>query len=72
MADSGDRRRLGARVRDKAPLLRWSTIRFVLGAPSLNRTGRVGDGREAALRAFVLHGRVVSSRKAFRRRSSGP
>lgn len=54
MADSGDRRRLGARVRDKAPFLRWSTIRFLLGAPSLIRSGQVGDGRERAVREFVL------------------
>ncbi|MFE7800952.1 O-methyltransferase [Nocardia sp. NPDC057440] len=45
---------LGALVRDRLPLLRWSNIRFALGGISLLRTGQVGDGREAALRDHVL------------------
>ncbi|MCP2294071.1 hypothetical protein APR11_000475 [Nocardia amikacinitolerans] len=57
MADQGGARRtgLGALLRDKAPFLRWSTIRFALGGRSVLRTGQVGDGREEAVRQHVLH-----------------
>ncbi|MEV0338047.1 class I SAM-dependent methyltransferase [Nocardia sp. NPDC050713] len=57
MADHGGSRRagLGALLRDKAPFLRWSTIRFALGGRSVLRTGQVGDGREEAVRQHVLH-----------------
>ncbi|MEV0296854.1 O-methyltransferase [Nocardia sp. NPDC050710] len=45
---------LGAVLRDRLPFLRWSALRFVLGGPSLLRTGQVGDGREQALLEHVL------------------
>ncbi|WP_067843507.1 O-methyltransferase [Nocardia lijiangensis] len=46
---------LGALLRDKAPFLRWSTIRFALGGRTVLRTGQVGDGREEAVRRHVLN-----------------
>ncbi|WP_067708188.1 O-methyltransferase [Nocardia yamanashiensis] len=45
---------IGSVLRDRVPFLRWSWIRFVLGAPTFVRTGQVGDGREAAARNYVL------------------
>ncbi|MFI6169500.1 O-methyltransferase [Nocardia sp. NPDC051052] len=44
---------LGARMRDRLPFLRWSTIRMGLGMGNVLRTGQVGDGRERALLEHV-------------------
>jgi catechol O-methyltransferase len=38
----------------RIPFLRWSVLRMLLGARTLNRTWQVGDGREEALAAYVL------------------
>lgn len=42
--------RLGRRV----PFLRWSFVRMLLGMKHLTKEWQVGDGREEALRAYVL------------------
>ena len=42
--------RLGRRV----PFLRWSFVRMMLGIKHLTTEWQVGDGREEALRAYVL------------------
>ncbi|MEV6769516.1 class I SAM-dependent methyltransferase [Nocardia sp. NPDC051030] len=50
---------IGGVVRDRLPFLRWSWIRFAVGLPRFIRTGQIGDGREAAARAFVIaHSKV--------------
>ena len=38
----------------RAPFLRWSFVRMVLGMRKLTTEWQVGDGREEALRAYVL------------------
>ena len=38
----------------RAPFLRWSFVRMMLGMRTLTREWQVGDGREEALRAYVL------------------
>jgi len=38
----------------RAPFLRWSFLRMMLGMRKLTRDWQVGDGREEALRAYVL------------------
>jgi catechol O-methyltransferase len=38
----------------RAPFLRWSFVRMMLGMRRLTREWQVGDGREEALRAYVL------------------
>jgi catechol O-methyltransferase len=38
----------------RLPLLRWSFVRMLLGMRRLTREGQVGDGREEALRGYVL------------------
>jgi len=38
----------------RMPLLRWSVVRMLIGLPKLKRDWQVGDGREAALEAYVL------------------
>jgi catechol O-methyltransferase len=38
----------------RMPLLRWSFVRMMLGMRHLTREWQVGDGREEALRAYVL------------------
>ncbi len=46
--------RIGAKLRERIPFARWSWVRLGLGLPTFQRTGQVGDGREAALRDHVL------------------
>lgn len=41
-------------LRERLPFLRWSVIRFAVGGPTFARTGQVGDGREKAVREYVL------------------
>jgi catechol O-methyltransferase len=38
----------------RLPMLRWSALRMVFGLRRLEREWQVGDGREAALREYVL------------------
>ena len=38
----------------RVPFLRWSFVRMMLGMRKLTREWQVGDGREEALRAYVL------------------
>ena len=38
----------------RLPFLRWSFLRAALGLKTLSQTRQVGDGREAALRDYVL------------------
>src|SRR3954451_19467137 len=38
----------------RAPSLRWSVLRMMLGIRKLEREWQVGDGREEALRQYVL------------------
>jgi len=38
----------------RVPFLRWSFIRLLLGMRTLTREWQVGDGREEALRAYVV------------------
>ncbi len=38
----------------RLPVLRWSFVRMLLGLRHLTKTWQVGDGREAALRDYVL------------------
>jgi catechol O-methyltransferase len=38
----------------RLPFLRWSALRMVFGIRKLTREWQVGDGREAALEAYVL------------------
>ena len=38
----------------RAPFLRWSFVRMMAGMRTLTREWQVGDGREEALRAYVL------------------
>jgi catechol O-methyltransferase len=38
----------------RAPFLRWSVLRMLIGARTLTRTWQVGDGREQALGEYVL------------------
>jgi catechol O-methyltransferase len=38
----------------RLPFLRWSALRMMLGMRHLTREWQVGDGREEALRAYVL------------------
>jgi catechol O-methyltransferase len=38
----------------RMPMLRWSALRMLLGIRRLTREWQVGDGREAALREYVL------------------
>ncbi len=40
-------------LRRRLPLLRWSVLRTGIGIRNFNRTGQIGDGREAAAAAFV-------------------
>ncbi|UUO03062.1 O-methyltransferase [Mycolicibacterium novocastrense] len=41
-------------LRQRIPLLRWSFLRLALGVRNISTTGQVGDGREAALRDYVV------------------
>lgn len=43
-------REIGGR---RLPFLRWSAVRMAFGMRRLQRDGRIGDGREEALAAFV-------------------
>ncbi|MBF6331276.1 O-methyltransferase [Nocardia transvalensis] len=45
---------ISAKLRDRVPFARWSWVRLGLGLPTFQRTGQVGDGREAVLRDHVL------------------
>ncbi len=40
-------------LRQHLPLLRWSVLRTGIGIRNFNRTGQVGDGREAAAADYV-------------------
>ncbi|MBB3602129.1 catechol O-methyltransferase [Mycolicibacterium sp. BK556] len=40
-------------LRQHFPLLRWSVIRTGIGIRNFNRTGQIGDGREAAAADYV-------------------
>ncbi|GAY14847.1 O-methyltransferase [Mycobacterium sp. shizuoka-1] len=40
-------------LRQQFPLLRWSVVRTGIGIRNFNRTGQVGDGREAAAADYV-------------------
>ena len=44
-------REIGGR---RAPFLRWSVLRMLIGTRRLTRTWQVGDGREQALAEYVL------------------
>ena len=51
----------------RAPFLRWSVLRMLLGMRSLNRDWQVGDGREQALADHVLaHARAGDLDDAIR------
>ena len=51
----------------RAPFLRWSVVRMLLGMRNLNRNWQVGDGREEALAAHVLaHARAGDPDDAIR------
>jgi catechol O-methyltransferase len=51
----------------RAPFLRWSVLRMLIGARRLTRTWQVGDGREQALREYVLtHARAGDLDDAIR------
>jgi catechol O-methyltransferase len=41
-------------LRKRVPFLRWSFVRMLLTMKKLTREWQVGDGREEALRAYVL------------------
>lgn len=41
-------------LRHRIPLLRWSFLRLAIGVRNISTTGQVGDGREAALRDYVV------------------
>jgi len=41
-------------LRQRVPLLRWSFWRMAAGSRNITRTGQIGDGREAAVVAYVL------------------
>ncbi|KUI41972.1 SAM-dependent methyltransferase [Mycobacterium sp. IS-1590] len=41
-------------LRQRIPLLRWSFLRMAIGVRNISTTGQVGDGREAALRDYVV------------------
>lgn len=40
-------------LRQRLPLLRWSLLRTGIGIRNFNRTGQIGDGREAAAADYV-------------------
>ncbi|WP_431233531.1 O-methyltransferase [Mycolicibacterium psychrotolerans] len=40
-------------LRQRLPLLRWSVLRTGIGIRNFNRTGQIGDGREAAAADYV-------------------
>src|SRR3954464_11371146 len=40
-------------LRQHLPLLRWSVVRTGIGIRNFNKTGQVGDGREAAAADYV-------------------
>src|SRR5262245_20735621 len=46
-------RRLSELGGKRLPFLRWSALRMILGARHLDTKWQVGDGREAALTAYV-------------------
>lgn len=41
-------------LRQRVPLLRWSFLRMALGVRNVSITGQIGDGREAAVRDYVV------------------
>lgn len=41
-------------LKQRIPLLRWSFLRLAIGVRNISTTGQVGDGREAALRDYVV------------------
>jgi catechol O-methyltransferase len=41
------------KLRQHFPLLRWSVVRTGIGIRNFNRTGQIGDGREAAAADYV-------------------
>lgn len=45
---------LTGRIKRRVPMLRWSFLRMGLGMRNFNRTGQIGDGREAAAVEYVL------------------
>lgn len=44
----------GGDIRKRVPFLRWSFVRMFLGMKKLTTEWQVGDGREAAVRDYVL------------------
>ena len=40
-------------MKQRAPFLRWSVLRFAWGMPGFRKTGQIGDGREAATADYV-------------------
>jgi catechol O-methyltransferase len=44
----------GGGIRNRVPFLRWSFLRMLLGMRKLTSDWQVGDGREEAVRQFVL------------------
>ncbi len=72
--DRGDTGEIGEALRGileiggrRAPFLRWSVVRMLLGMRNLNRNWQVGDGREEALAAHVLaHARAGDLDDAIR------
>jgi catechol O-methyltransferase len=40
-------------LRQRLPLLRWSVLRTGIGIRNFNKTGQIGDGREAAAATYV-------------------
>jgi catechol O-methyltransferase len=47
-------RRLSEIGGSRVPLLRWSFVRMLLNVKAMTKEGRIGDGREAALAAYVV------------------
>ncbi|WP_328360421.1 O-methyltransferase [Mycobacterium sp. NBC_00419] len=41
------------KLRQRLPLLRWSVLRTGIGIRNFNKTGQIGDGREAAAADYV-------------------
>ena len=41
-------------LKQRVPLLRWSFWRMAAGMAKINKTGQIGDGREAAVVEYVL------------------
>ncbi len=41
-------------LKQRVPLLRWSFWRMAAASARINKTGQIGDGREAAVVEYVL------------------